>query len=467
MSLPPSPRHPSAWTTLQWMRAPYPYLDRLHQEFGDAFTIRLLGFNLAVFSNPEVVKHIFADNGDTLEAGRFNRTLAPLLGDRSVLMVDGRDHRRKRKLLLPPFHGERMQVYGRTMLDVTDDAIDSMPHGDAFSFHEPMQDITLRVIVRTIFGFEGARLEDMVSSTKTVLELGAWPPLLLPAMQVDLGRFSPYGRFRRAVEKTDALLYEEIDRRRRSGTRGSDILSLLLDARDDDDNPMSDQELRDELVTLLVAGHETTATGLTWAMRWLLEYPSLLRELRAAVDALGPDPTPEAIARCELLDAAAREALRLVPIIPIVGRVLAKDQDIGPWRFRKDDVVVCSIYLAHRRPEAFPHPERFDPTRFVGKKLSASEFFPFGGGVRRCIGMAFALYEMKMVLARVVARTELELEGKKPVRMVRRSITITPSDGLRVILRKRRLRSANRPASSRAEPAAMTASARAPIGAEA
>jgi cytochrome P450 len=427
------------------MRSPYPYLDSLAKKHGDTFTIRLAGLRLVVFSNPEHIKEIFADGGDELEAGRFNRTIAPLLGDRSVLMVDGSDHRRKRKLLLPPFRGERMMVYGSTMLDITDDAIDSFPHGKPFSLHEPMQDITLRVILRTIFGFEGHREEAMVATTKRLLEIGTWPPLLIPFMQVDLGRFSHYGRFLREVEKSDALLYEEIRRRQRDGTRGPDILSLLLDARDEEGNAMDAKELRDELVTLLVAGHETTATALTWAMRWLLESPSMLRDLRAAALALGPDPSPEKIVKCELLDATAREALRLVPVIPIVGRVVSRDRTIGGWEVKKGDAAVASIYLAQRRPETYPNPERFDPRRFLDKKPAGHEFLPFGGGVRRCIGMAFALYEMKIVLARLLARTELVLEGKRPVGMTRRSITITPTDGLRVILKKRRLRPAHAP----------------------
>lgn len=439
---PPKPQHPVAWSTVRWLREPYPYLDELQARFGDTFVLPLLGMEAVVFSNPEDVKEIFADGGDDLEAGRFNRVLAPLLGHGSVLMADGASHRRKRKLLLAPFRGERMQAYGRVMLDVTDDAIDAMPHGKPFAFHAPMQDVTLRVIIQTIFGFEGAKLEEMVIRSKHVLDLGSWSPLLLPFMQVDLGPMSPYGRFLRAVERSDRLVYDEIARRRHDGTRGPDILSLLLDARDDAGEQMNAEELRDELATLLVAGHETTATGLTWAMRWLLEEPTRVAELREAMARLGPDPTPEAIASSDLLDATAREALRLVPVIPIVGRVLQKDQRVGRYDLKKDTIVSCSIYLAHRRPEAYPNATRFDPTRFLGKKLSAQEFFPFGGGVRRCIGMSFALYEMKMVLARVIARTDLELEGGKPVGMgmERRSITITPSDGLRVVLRKRRLR---------------------------
>jgi cytochrome P450 len=370
----------------RWMRAPYPFLDELGKTYGDTFSLRLLDLKLAVFANPDDVKEIFADSGDELEAGRFNRTLAPLLGDRSVLMVDGRAHIRKRKLLLPPFHGERMQAYGQAMLDASDEAIDAFPHGVPFSLHTPMQDITLRVIIRTIFGFTGPREEQMVRATKPVLEHGSWPGLLLPFMQVDLGRVSPYGRFLRAVNVADDLLYAEIARRRASGVRGEDILSLLLDARDEDGQPMSDQELRDELVTLLVAGHETTATALTWAMRWLLaggDAPELLRDLGGELRALGPDPTPAAIARCELLDATVREALRLVPVIPLVGRVLATDRRVGDWDLPKGTIAVCSIYLAQRRPEAYPNPDRFDPRRFLGKKFAPQEFFPFGGGVRR------------------------------------------------------------------------------------
>ncbi|MFO0740945.1 MAG: cytochrome P450 [Labilithrix sp.] len=436
----PRPRHPAVWSIYRWMREPYPYLDDLHAMYGDTFHMDLFGLEFAVFSNPDDVKDVFSDDGSELEGGKFNRTLSALLGDRSVLMADGKDHRRKRKLLLPPFLGERMQAYGQTMLDVSDDLIDEMPHQQSFALHASMQDITLRVIIQTIFGFSGARLEEMVRNTKKLLQLGAWAPLLIPAMQVDLGKFSPYGRFRRAVAESDRLLFRNIDDKRKSGERGADILSLLIDARDEDGQPMSDEELRDELVTLLVAGHETTATALTWAMRWLLENPETLAELGAELDALGPDPSPETIARATLLDGVVREALRLVPVIPLVGRALAKDRTIGGYHLKAGTYLTCSIYLAHRRPEAYPHPLRFDPHRFVGKKLTPQEFFPFGGGVRRCIGMQFALYEMKMVLARLVTRCDFALDPKGQLGMERRSITITPTSGLRVLLKRRRLR---------------------------
>jgi cytochrome P450 len=440
MALPPSSNHPAVWSTYNWLRRPYPYLDELSRGLGETFRMPLLRFTLNVFSNPEHVREIFSEGPEVMEAGSVNRVLAPLLGDRSVLMTDGREHLRKRKLLLPPFHGERMQSYGQTMLAVTDDIIDAFPHGPSFSLHPFMQDATLRVIIRTVFGFEGARASEMAARMKPVLELGAWTPLLLPFMQFDLGQWSPYGRFRLAAARADELLYQEIARRRAESSRGSDILSLLLDARDEDGAPMTDGELRDELVTLLVAGHETTATGLVWALRWLLDAPELLAELLAELAKLGNTPSPADLAKNELLDATAREALRLYPVVPIVGRQLTTDRRIGGFDLSKGELVACSIYLAHRRPEAFPDPERFDPKRFLGKKLSAYEFFPFGGGIRRCIGMAFALHEMKIVLGRILMRTDLELAlANRAVTGVRRSVVLMPSGGLRVRLRRRGL----------------------------
>jgi len=441
MTLPAGPRIPKLLTTWNWIRRPYPFLEECASKFGDTFTIGLAGLPpVVLFSNPEHVREVFSDDGETLAAGAFNRSLAPLLGDRSVLMVDGKSHLRKRKLLLPPFHGERMQSYGAAMAEITERKLASLPRGRPFALHEVMQDITLEVIVRTVFGIvEGPRFDDVVRRTKRVLELGAWPPLLLPFMQFEAKGHSPYGRFKAASAESDRLIYEEIRRRRQTGERGKDILSLLLDAKDENGEVPHEDELRDELVTLLVAGHETTATGLTWAFRWLLDQPATFADVRAAVDALGAKPSPDALAKSEMLDATAREALRLVPVIPLVGRILQKPMRLGGHELPAGVAVACSIYLAHRRAAAFERPAEFDPTRFLGKKLSAHEFFPFGGGVRRCIGMAFALYEMKIVLGMLLTQVDLRLAHPgREIGMVRRSITLTPEEGLRVTLRDRR-----------------------------
>jgi cytochrome P450 len=443
MSMPPSTGLPSFVTTYKWLKTPFEFFEECSEKIGDAFSFELPGLPpIAVFSEPEVVKQVFADSGDDLLAGEFNKSLSAFLGDKSVLMVDKKTHLRKRRLLLPPFHGERMAKYGDVMLDLADEVIDQMPLGEPFALHERLNQIALHVILRNVFGVDpGPREEEIRRSITETLDLITWPPFLMPMMRLDLGPWSPWGKAVRKRAKNDALLLQEIDRRRREGTKGrDDVLSMLVDARDEEGKPMPDEELRDELITLLVAGHETTATATAWAFRWILALPEvegrLLEELDAAA-AKGP-LTAATIAALPYLDATARETLRLQPVIPIVGRVLDKAMNVGGYDLEKGTAVVCSIYLAHRRPSSYPDPTRFLPDRFLGKKLTPAEFFPFGGGVRRCIGMAFALYEMKMVIAELLLRTRLVLAPSRPIRVERRSITLTPSEGLRVRAIERR-----------------------------
>ncbi|MEA2748680.1 MAG: cytochrome family [Myxococcales bacterium] len=437
--LPPGLRIPKVAATVMWMRDPFGLMDRCAKRFGEPYTMGLVGFPpIVVTYTPETVKEIFADDGETFAAGKFNQSLAALLGDKSVLMLDGAEHLRHRRLLLPPFHGERMKAYGDVMLEAADATIDAWSQGDVFALHPRMQDITLRVIIRTVFGFdEGPRFDEMTRRMKRILELGAWPPLLIPAMRVDLGPRSPWGKFKRAVAFGDELLLEAIAERRSTGARGNDVLSLLLDARDDNGQPMSDAELRDELTTLLVAGHETSATALAWAVRWTLGTPGLAYRLRTEIaDAVRADGTKRLTAaranELPLVDAICREALRLNPVLPLVGRVLERPARVAGHDLPAGTPVVCSIYLAQRRPEVYPDPTRFDPSRFQGKKLTPSEFFPFGGGMRRCIGMSFALYEMRIVLARIFERAQLSLASVRPIVPERRSITLMPSQGLLV-----------------------------------
>lgn len=437
--LPPGLPLPAPLFTYLWWKWPYPLLEDSQRRYGDAFTLKLVGVPpVVMFTNPAVVKEVFSDDGTTMEAGRFNRSLAVLLGEKSVLMTDGKAHTRKRRLLMPPLHGERMHAYARTMLTLTDRAIDGFPSEGVFSLHPFMQDITLRVIVRTVFGADERAEERVVEQNRRTLELGTGISLLIPALQRDLGGYSPYARFVEATREADATMYADIRARRASGIRGTDVLSLLLDARDEDGQPMPDEELRDELVTLLVAGHETTATALTWAVRWILEKPAVLARLR---EELPPEKCddPAAIEKSPWLDAIVREALRLQPVIPLVGRALARPVRLGGWDLPAGIAIACSIYLAQRRPEIYANPTEFDPGRFLvggGARaaFSTSELFPFGGGIRRCIGMAFAIYEMKMVLARVFARADLEI-AHRPIKVARRSITMTPKHGLRVRLR--------------------------------
>lgn len=458
MPLPPGPSQPAAVQLWHWIRNPLDYLDECRARFGDTFTLNLPGVGRWVITDdPEVIRELFRAGPAEVHAGEANVVLKPFLGEHSLLLLDGERHLRVRRLMLPPFHGERMQAYGRAMLEIADAAVDRFPLGETFAIHRHMQGITMDVIIRTVFGVEAAARHDELSSTLTeLLEIGAWAPLMLPAVQVDLGPWSPWGRFLRLAARADRLLLDEIRRSREeeakgdggaaSGDRGrTDILSLLVSARDEDGRPMSDEELRDELVTLLVAGHETTATSLAWALRWLLTDAPLLdrltREIRASMR--GGELEPERVNKLELLDATVRETLRLVPVVPLVGRVLKRAMKLGPLELPAETKLLPCIYLTQRRPEVFPRPATFDPDRFLrGAKPSPSEWFPFGGGIRRCIGMAFAIYEMKMVLAAILSRASLRIAAEGPIRPVRRSITLSPSGGMPVVLDSRRPRGA-------------------------
>lgn len=452
MTLLPGPQGSSLLSLYKWMTQPFKYLEECKRLYGEVFTFHLPRLPpLVVFSDPAVVKVVFADSGEAMHGGQFNRSLSAFLGDKSVLMVDGKAHLRKRKLLLPPFHGERMLAYGQVMMDLADEVIDGFPIGEVFPIHKRMSGIALNVIVRNVFGFApGPKEARLRQDLSRLLEIMSWPPLLIPFMRVDLGPLSPWGRAVRLLRQCDENLYAELRARRApGGKRGADILSLLIDARDEEGQAMSEAELRDELVTLLVAGHETTATALTWALRWVLSTPAVEERLRselagasdsAGASASNSDLDPERIQALPYLDAVVRESLRLCPIIPLVGRVLKEDVTLGGYQLKRGMGAVCSIYLAQRRPEVYTDPERFWPERFLDRKFTPAEFFPFGGGIRRCIGMAFALLEMKMVLARLLQRTRLQLAPRGPIRPVRRSITLMPSDGLllRVVTKKAR-----------------------------
>ncbi|HSY25026.1 MAG TPA: cytochrome P450 [Polyangiaceae bacterium] len=435
MQVPPRfDAHP-AIQLYRWIRDPFALLADGQARFGDAFTLRLPGRigDVVIVSDPEMVKQVFALGGDDAHAGKANVVVKPFLGVHSLLLLDGSEHTRQRKMMLPAFHGERMHAYGATMLDLAHASIDAWPQGAPFAVHREMQSITLRIIVRTVFGIEaGNRFADFERLLSASLDVASMPLLLFPAMQRDLGRFSPWGKFRRASEKASRVIREEIGRARRhegggDADRRSDILAMLVDSRDESGRRLDDDEVHDQLVTLLVAGHETTATALAWTLRWLLEDKALMARLRAEIEVAGADP--ERIATLPLLDATVKESLRLQPVLPMVGRVLQRPARIGPYDFRPGSVVAASIYLVHRRASLYPDPQRFHPDRFLSFKPASWEWLPFGGGLRRCIGAAFALYEMKMVLAAVLSRIDAEL-AVRSVRAVRRSITLTPSGGL-------------------------------------
>ena len=442
-ALPPGPGIPRALQTLKWTWKPIPFMRECARAYGDAFTIRLLGFVPLVFcSRPSDIKEIFTGDPDSLLAGRSNELLKPVFGANSILLLDGARHRRERQLLLPSFHGERLRLYGAIMRETVDRSIEDWPVGRVFPIHKYMQQITLDVILRVVFGLhEGEMWSRLRGLLVEFLGLtGSGPALLIPGLQINLGPLTPWKRFCRLVQEIDRLLYDEIARCRKEVPEGrTDVLAMLLEARDDNDEPMGDDEIRDELVTLLMAGHETTATSLSWVVHRLLQNPDVLAKAQAETAAVfgngleGPDPAAEQIAALHYLDAVINETARLHPVVPIVSRYLEAPTRIGDLHLPAGCAVSPCIYLAHRRPDVWAEPETFKPERFIDARVDPYAFFPFGGGPRRCLGAAFAGYEMKIVLARILTRVPLRPDPTHEVRMVRRGVTFAPSGGVRVI----------------------------------
>lgn len=439
----PGPTTPPAIQVLRWIRSPFRVMDECHERFGDTFTLRMprVRGDIVIFSDPLAVKDVFGMGPDEGHAGKANFILRPLVGEHSLLLLDGAEHLRQRKMILPAFHGERMHAYGRAMLEATHDSIDGWPLGRPFAVHRPMLDVTLSVILRTVFGVgEGPRFTALADALRRMLDATANPLLLFPFMQRDLGPVTPWGQFKRQLARASEILRSEIRRGREKGTAGRvDVLAMMLDARDEKGEPLREDEVHDELLTLLVAGHETTATALAWALRWLLPDRALIGRLNDEIASAGGDPMR--LAKLPLLDGTVKEALRLQPVIPMVGRVLQEPVTIGGIALPAGGVVAASIYLVHRRPSLYPEPGRFRPERFLDFKPAAWEWLPFGGGLRRCVGAAFAMYEMKMVLAAMLPRVEMRLATDR-VRNVRRAITITPEGGLPVVLTAKRARAA-------------------------
>jgi len=439
--LPPGPTSPPLLQAMRWVQWPLPLLDECAARFGETFTMRFPSAPpIVFFTHPDAIKTIFTGDEEDLRAGEANYRLEPILGKHSLLILDGREHLRERRLLQPPFHGDRMLAYGTVMRDIAASAVERWPIGRPFPVHPEMQGITLDVILRTVFGLdEGPAKRDLRKALIELLAIGSNPQLLLAAQQSNGNGGGPTVRFFGMRERVDRLLFAEIASRRQADVKGrADILSLLVQATYEDGRPLEDQALRDELMTMLLAGHETTATALAWAVSHVLAHPEVRARLLGELGEVGPAPLdPQRVTRLEYLDAACRETLRLTPIIPLVGRRLTRPMAIGGVDLPAGVVAAPCIYLAHRRPERWPEPERFRPERFIETKPTPYEFLPFGGGVRRCLGMAFALVEMKIVLAEVLSRVELRAAPGYQVRVVRRSVTLAPSEGMPVVVERR------------------------------
>jgi len=442
MAIPEGPKTPSALQMLQWVVTPFSFMRGCHRKYGDSFTIQLnpkFG-PLVLFSHPEALQQILTnDDGKVFEApGTFNVALELLTGSQSVFAFSGERHRRARQLLMPPFHGGRMRSYGELICETAEQVMQEYQPGHAFSARKPMQTISLRVILRAVFGLaDGPRYRQLERLLGNLLE-GVSNPLsasllFVPAMRRDLGPRSPWGKFIRNRQRIDELIYEEIaDRRRNWGDLGNsprnDILTLLMSARDEAGEGLSDVELRDELMTLLIAGHETTATALTWALYWIHRFPAVRERLVQELDSLDHNLDPNLVFKLPYLNAVCSETLRIYPVALLTfPRVTRSRVTLTGITLDPGTTVTGCIYLAHRRKEVFSDPEEFRPERFLERHYSPYEFLPFGGGVRRCLGMAFAQFEMKLVLSTILSRFDLAFAEARNVRQQRRGLVSGPS----------------------------------------
>jgi cytochrome P450 len=426
--LPPGPSSPAAVQTLAWWTRAAPFFERNRARFGHRWTMRLLGTPPFVqLSDPDEIKQVFQAPPDVLHPGEGARLLEPVVGANSLILLDEDAHLRQRRLMLPAFHGDEIRALTGLMTSVTEREVASWPKGQPIELHPRMQALTLEIILRAVFGLdEGPRLDALRERFGPVLELGGGPFVTFAPLRRDVPG-SPFRRFLRLRAEVDELIFAQIEERRASGEDRGDILALLLAARDEHGAPMTDQELRDELATLLVAGHETTASELGWAVERLLQTPAVLRRLTAEVRA-GDDDA--------YLGATVNETLRRRPVLSNAEpRLTKRPVDIGGWSYPEGVVLGVNAYLVHHDAAIYPDPYAFRPERFLDQAPGTYTFLPFGGGRRRCIGAAFAVTEMKVVLRALLQTADLRAAGDGRLELSRRrNITLSPGRGARAVL---------------------------------
>ncbi|WP_445148245.1 cytochrome P450 [Baekduia sp. Peel2402] len=426
--LPPGPRMPRAMQTIGWLSRPFQFVERARANYGDTFTMHIARDTFVVLSDPADVKQVFTGDPSVFHAGVSNIILLPFLGHKSVLLLDGAAHMSQRKLLLPPFHGEKMRRHVDLMREIAAQEIAQWPRGVPFQAHPHMQKVTLEVIMRIVFGVDEGdpRLAELRGRLRTLLESTVSTKQLRKLLVLGPERADKRRIFGPVLDPVDETIAAIIaDRRTHDDLEDrDDVLSMLLLARHEDGSPMDAVELRDELVTLLVAGHETTATALAWALERLVRHPAMLERLTDEVRADEGD---------EYVDGVIRETLRLRPVIPFVGRKLSEPQTIGGWDLPAGARVAPSIHLVHRREDIYPEAAAFRPERWLGTRPNPYTFLPFGGGVRRCLGAAFAETEMRAVLAEVVRNVRLAPARPESEKVGRRVITLVPGRGAEII----------------------------------
>lgn len=440
--LPPNHTALALWQTYKIISQPRGFLDTCAHRYGDIFTLRVLGVQsppVIFCSHPDHIQAICTTFADKMAFGKVTHPFQPLVGSQSLIMQDGSEHTATRKLLMPPLHGESLQAWGEAIVEITRQATHSWSPGKVLSVRPEMSQIALEVILQVIFGVKtGFRHEKLTSLVEPFLDKVNSSlysiQFFFPILQRNLGSWSPWGNFVQQQRQIDDLIYAEIQQRRRQGGSDcQDVLSLLLSVTDENGHATSDRWLRDQLLTLLFLGHDTTASALAWALYCIHQDKRVWQKLQQEIDGLGKNPNPTDICQLSYLDAVVKETLRLYPIALISQpRWVTETVQLDKYEIPPETVLVPCIYLAHRRQQTYPHPEEFLPERFLEKKISAYEYFPFGRGSHGCIGAALSTMEMKLVLATILANHRLQLASDRPIQPVRRGITFVPSPHFRL-----------------------------------
>ena len=425
---------------------PLDFMERRRQLYGDFYQITFKNSPPTIMTcNPQAIEEIFTASPDKFDVGRGNRMLSFLVGDNSLLLLDGKTHKRRRKLLMPPFHGESLHRCSQQIVEITNKVGDRLELNKPFKVRHLTQEITMRVILSVVFGIDsGTRYDRLRELLTTLLDTFNNPLstslIFFPGLRKDWGKYSPWGRFLRVKQEIRDLIYAEIaDRRKAIASSSSnhqyyDIFSLLLMAKDETGVGMSDGELHDELITLLFAGHETTASALAWLFYWIHHLPEVDRKVHQELDSLGKNADYQEIDSLLYLNATILETLRVYPIAASTfARLLKQPMSIMGHEFDSDTWFMISIYDLHHNEELYPNAKQFIPERFLTKNYSNYEYLPFGGGNRRCIGSALALLEMKLVTATLLSRFELALTSKRPMLPVRRGLTLAPPASFEMI----------------------------------
>ena len=428
----------------QWITKPAQYMDSAMKQAPDIFHADITGGDGYIFINhPEAMRQIVtSDRSKFFASGQDNHLLKPLVGDSSLLLIEGDRHKQRRKLLLPPFHGERMQAYGQLICNLTREIIGKLEPNQPFIARKVTQEVSLQVILEAVYGLQDSErsteLRQRITKLANIFESVLTSAFLFyPWLQQDLGAWSPWGNFIRQQKAIDEAIYQEIaTRKTEDNSQREDILSLMMSAQDELGFGMKDYELRDELMTLMLAGHETTATAIAWGLYWIHRDPEIKDKLQREITSLGANPDPMELVKLPYLDAVCKETLRIKPVAMLTfPRLVLESTELLGYKLEKGQVLMGCIYLMHQRKDVYPEPNKFKPERFLEREFDPYEFFPFGGGKRRCIGEALAMLELKLVLATIIAEYDLELASDRPETTARRGVTLAPKTGVKMIFK--------------------------------